>query len=171
MSIVSATGTLVKSDSTSNEERSPVGLVVCKIERKSSVEFIWDLVGRYGVIMLFYCLAVSQVGVVIWDIIGLRGLLGLWIFTVPYRYSGLYSPVIGFMMYCLLPRLTFLINLFTSIFSSLMGLRVIPMNFCVSDRIRSSFCLCSFFVQDDKHVRFVGFPNNNIWMVFQLFGG
>ena len=60
MSIVSATGTLVKSDSTSNEERSPVGLVVCNIERKSSVEFIWYLVGRYGVIMLFNCWAVQR---------------------------------------------------------------------------------------------------------------
>ena len=48
-----------KKYSTSNEERSPVGLVVCKIERKSSVEFIWYLVGRYRVIMLFNCLAVS----------------------------------------------------------------------------------------------------------------
>ena len=52
------TGTLVNSDSTSNEARMPVGRVVRRIERKSSVEYLWYLAGRYGVIILFNSLAV-----------------------------------------------------------------------------------------------------------------
>ena len=53
--IVSFTGTIVKSDSTSREARMPCGLVMRSIDRKSSVEFIWYCAGKYGVIIEFSC--------------------------------------------------------------------------------------------------------------------
>ena len=58
ISTVVNTGTLVNRDATSNDARMPVGCVVCRMERKSSVEFIWYLAGRYGVIILFNSLTV-----------------------------------------------------------------------------------------------------------------
>ena len=56
-------GTLVKSDSTSNEARMPDGLRVRTSCTKVSLEFMMYLAGRYLVIIWFNCLEVSYIGV------------------------------------------------------------------------------------------------------------
>ena len=74
------------------------------------------------------CLATSYVGAVTWEILGLRGLFGLWIFTVPYMYPGLYSPTMGFKTLGLLFLLAAAISLFTMVFRVATGLRVMSLN-------------------------------------------
>ena len=63
----------------------PSGFLSLRIAKKSSVELSMYFVGRYGVIILFICLATVWVGVGIWEIMGRRGLLALWFLTVPYK--------------------------------------------------------------------------------------
>ena len=84
ISIVVWTGTFVNRDSTSSEAMQPVGLVSFIIWRKSSVELMEYLEGMYGLIMLLSCLAMLYTGVGICEIMGLSGLLGLWVLIVPY---------------------------------------------------------------------------------------
>ena len=63
ISMVLIIGTLVKSDSTSNEAMMPDGLWVRTSCTKVSVEFRMYLAGRYLVIIWFNCLEVSYMGV------------------------------------------------------------------------------------------------------------
>ena len=62
-----------------------------------SVQYGYEVIGRIDLIFgwevrgddMLGCLAVWQVGVVTWEMMGLRGLFALWVFTVPYSYPGL----------------------------------------------------------------------------------
>ena len=107
--MVGETGTFVNKDSTSSDAKMPLGVVLLSKARNPSVELIWYWAGRWGVIIVFNTLAVSQMGVGIWEIMRRSGLLGLCILTVPYKYPGLYLPVMVFIICFLLSLLIFFI--------------------------------------------------------------
>ena len=56
MSTVVVTGILVNTASTSRDANIPCGLVASIICKKSSVEFVWSLAGKYGVMKAFISL-------------------------------------------------------------------------------------------------------------------
>ena len=83
MSIVLSMGTFVNSDSTSSEAILWVKLFDCSRSIKSLLDLRQYLDGIYGDIILFKVLASCYVGDVTCEIMGLKGLPGLWILTVP----------------------------------------------------------------------------------------
>ena len=84
MSMVSFTGTLVKSDSTSRDARVPLGVLHRRISVNSSVDFSAYFAGMYGAISLLRSFASLYVGVGHCEMIGLSGFPCLCIFTFPY---------------------------------------------------------------------------------------
>ena len=100
ISMVSMTGTFVKSLSTSSDARIPVLEVDFKVCMNSCIEEIMYLVGIYCFNRSLRASAVSYVTVPTWDIIGRIGgsCWFLCIFGLPYKYPGVKWPILLVML-------------------------------------------------------------------------
>lgn len=81
--LVGSVNMFVKRLPTSNDARSPSGLLYRGICRKSFVEFTMNLAGMFMVMIFLSCFAVVYVGAATCDTMGRSGWLRSWLLTLP----------------------------------------------------------------------------------------